>query len=245
MVVGKIGVEFGNQTDALLLPAIAQENIPMAKQPATRSAYMVSIYDDPEKNGALRFTFVPSNGRSQHQSRQPPPEYIVSVKVVGDEIEFEWREPKAADKTIDELQEIARARVMLRRAWLEKLHDLVAKVKKWAEELGWATKVVDKKMEDAEIGNYKAPAILLQQDVVRLFLEPVARVAPGTEGVVDLYLMPSYDDIASLYYYSKQWNIHYAFSQPSLIAKIDEAEARPLSKSTLRKVLDQMKAHVN
>ena len=35
-----------------------------------------------------------------------------------------------------------------------------------------------------------------------ILLEPVA---PGTEGVVDLYLMPGYDDIASLYHYSNRW----------------------------------------
>jgi len=81
--------------------------------------------------------------------------------------------------------------------------------KKWADELDWATKVVDTKIEDAEIGNYTAPGLHLQQETVRLFLEPVARAAPGTEGVVDLYLMPSYDDIASLYYYDNRWNVHY------------------------------------
>ena len=50
-------------------------------------------------------------------------------------------------------------------------------VKAWADQLDWATKVVDKKMEDAEIGNYKAPGLLLQKEAVRLFLEPVAGAA--------------------------------------------------------------------
>ena len=116
-------------------------------------------------------------------------------------------------------------------------------VKGWAVELDWATRIVDKKMEDAEIGNYKAPGLLIQQETVRLLLEPVARSAPGTEGVVDLYLMPSYDDIASLYYYNNQWNVHYMFEGTPTVGNILEAEAKPLTKATLRKVFDEMKAH--
>jgi hypothetical protein len=119
----------------------------------------------------------------------------------------------------------------------------VERVKGWAEDLDWATRVVDKKMEDAEIGNYKAPALLLQYDTVRLFLEPIARTAPGTEGVVDLYLMPSYDDIASLYYYNNGWNVHYMFEGAPTVENIREAKAKPLTKATLREVFDEMKAH--
>ena len=36
-------------------------------------------------------------------------------------------------------------------------------------------------------------------------------LAPGTEGVIDLYLMPAYDDIASIYYSGDRWNLHYLF----------------------------------
>ena len=98
-------------------------------------------------------------------------------------------------------------------------------------------------MEDAEIGNYKAPCLLLQKKTIRLLLEPVARDAPGTEGVVDLYLMPSYDDIASLYYYNNRWNVHYMFEGATTVGNIRDVEAMPLTKANLRKVFDEMKAH--
>ena len=42
-------------------------------------------------------------------------------------------------------------------------------------------------------------------------MEPVARSSPGIEGLVDLYLLPAYDDIASLYHYSGKWHVHYYF----------------------------------
>jgi len=59
--------------------------------------------------------------------------------------------------------------------------------------------------------------------------------------VVDLYLMPAYDDIASLYYYGNQWNLHYMFAGAKPVATVREAEAMPLSKETLEKVLAGMR----
>jgi len=207
---------------------------------------MVSIYDDPDASGALRFTFVPRRSlraRDEGESLEPAPPYIVSVQDRREETEFTWIKLPTQEATREELEGIARQRVSARHEWLEKLRDLVATVKGWADHLGWATRVVDKKMEDAEIGNYKAPCLLLQKKTIRLLLEPVARDAPGTEGVVDLYLMPSYDDIASLYYYNNRWNVHYMFEGATTVGNIRDVEAMPLTKANLRKVFDEMKAH--
>jgi hypothetical protein len=215
----------------------------MGRQRATQSAYKVSILDDPDAVGALRFTFVTRNARAEGEPTRTAPQYIVSVQGLGDETGFNWLQPPAQEATRHELEGIARQRVTARHEWLEKLRKLVATVKEWADELEWATRAVDKKVEDAEIGNYKGPALLLQHETVRLFLEPVARTAPGTEGVVDLYLMPSYDDIASLYYYSHRWNVHYMFEGTPIVGNIREAVGKPLTKATLRKVFDEMKAH--
>ena len=218
----------------------------MATQTVTRPAYMVNINDDPAAIGALRFNFVPKRIRQTRAEGRPPqslPQYIVSVRGHGNETAFNWINPPPQDKARMELEEIARQRVIARHEWLDRLGRLVATVKVWADELDWATRAVGKQMEDSEIGNYKAPGLLLQHETVRLFLEPIARVAPGTEGVVDLCLMPSYDDIASLYYYNKRWNVHYLFRGAPTVAKTLEAEAKPLSRLTLRKVLDEMKSH--
>jgi hypothetical protein len=214
----------------------------MARQRATQSTYVVSIYDDPDASGALRFTFVPKSIRPA-QAEAETPRYTVSVQGHGDATKFQWIHPPTRETTREELEEIARQRVTARHEWLEKLRKLVAKVKGWADELDWATRVVDKKMEDAEIGNHKAPGLLLQKETVRLFLEPVARAAPGTEGVVDLYLMPYYDDIASLYYGNNRWNVHYMFEGSPTVENGREAEAKPLTKATLRNVFDEMTAH--
>lgn len=216
----------------------------MARQKAAQDRYMVSVYDDLDAPGSLRFTFVPRGLQQPRVPGEPAkaiPQYIVSIQGHGDGTALTWINPPLKDSTKEELVEIALARVTARQEWLAKLRRLVEEVKQWAESLGWATKAVEKKMEDPEIGNYKGPALLLQEEVVRLFLEPVSRAAPGAEGVVDLYRMPAYDDIASLYYYSGKWNAHYLFPGTPTVGNIREAEAKPLTKETLRAILDEMK----
>jgi hypothetical protein len=218
----------------------------MTKQRPKQLNYMVSIDDNPDAAGALRFTFVPTSiqqATAEPEPPQPVPQYIVSVKELGDETKFQWIHPPAQEETRKELEGIATERLRERGEWLERLRKLVATIKAWADELDWATRTIEKKMEDAEIGNYNAPCLLLQQETIRLFLEPIARVAPGTEGAVDLYLMPSYDDIASLYYYKNRWNIHYMFQGVPSAGNMRESEGKPLTKATLRKLFDEMKAH--
>lgn len=128
-----------------------------------------------------------------------------------------------------------------RRQWLERLADLIQTVQSWAGELGWATRRIEVPLEDSQLGRYKAPALLIQEDSVRILLEPIASAAPGAEGVVDLYLMPEYDDIASFYFYGGGWSIHYMFPGTETVATIQEAEGRPLTRDTLRDVLEEMK----
>ena len=52
----------------------------------------------------------------------------------------------------------------------------------------------------------------MQEGTVRIILEPIARSTPGAEGVVDLYLMPAYDDVATLFY-EDGWKLHYPFPE--------------------------------
>jgi hypothetical protein len=129
--------------------------------------------------------------------------------------------------------------------WLDRLSNLVENVETWAKELDWSTRRIEKKMEDSQVGNYQAPALLLQKETTRVLLEPIARSAPGAEGVVDLYLMPAYDDIASLYYTNGEWNLHYMFPGRPIVATIKDASARPLSRETLQEVLEEMSKNVS
>ena len=89
--------------------------------------------------------------------------------------------------------------------WLTDLYELLAQVRRWAEGSGWRTRVIEKSMNDSVLGQYKAPAMLMQREKVEVILDPVGRLAPGTDGVVDLYLLPAIDDIASLYLVDGAW----------------------------------------
>ena len=131
----------------------------------------------------------------------------------------------------------------LRDEWLTRLAALMNLVKGWAEELDWSTRVISKKMKDSRLGSYEAPALIMQKETTRVLLDPVARFAPRTEGVVDLYLMPAYDDIASLYFVGGKWRLHYMFNSDQPAGTTKDGDAGPLSKKALTQVLDEMTAH--
>lgn len=83
--------------------------------------------------------------------------------------------------------------------------------------------------------------MLLQDESIRILLEPITRSAPGVDGVVDLYLMPAYDDIASLYFYDNGWHVHYMYPGTPTVPNMRDAEAKPLTSDSLRLVLEAMK----
>jgi hypothetical protein len=137
-----------------------------------------------------------------------------------------------------------RAADALRDEWLADLGDLVRKVKSWAEQSGWKTREITKSMKDSVLGEYRAPALLMQRETVEVILNPVSRFVPGADGAVDLYLMPAYDDIASLYFTDGEWKLHYVFHDASeAVDKVPQSEALTLSEGTVVRVLDELVAH--
>ena len=131
----------------------------------------------------------------------------------------------------------------IRDTWLVRLGQLVDSVDSWAKELGWSTRRIEKPMKDSLLGSYKAPGLMMQEEFIRIILDPLGHSSPGTEGVVDLYLMPAFDDIASLFFYRDAWHLHYGNAEDKAIATITEEVSRPLTKATLAEVLDELKKH--
>jgi hypothetical protein len=86
--------------------------------------------------------------------------------------------------------------------------------------------------------------LLIQADLAKLLLEPVSRFVPGGEGLIDLYLMPEYDDIASIYRYGDGWHIHYLFPGEQAVASPRDATARPFDAATFADVVAEMVRHV-
>lgn len=128
----------------------------------------------------------------------------------------------------------------LRDDWLNRLDELIAQIDGWAQEQGWSTRRITKKLRDSEVGDHLVPALILQKETARVLLEPIARSAPGADGVVDLYLLPAYDDIASLYFIKGKWQLHYMWSGTPTVATTRKAKPKPLSSTSFHKVLEEM-----
>jgi hypothetical protein len=93
----------------------------------------------------------------------------------------------------------------VRDEWVRAVEQLVADVESWCKANDWPTRRIEKRLEDTRIGEYYAPALVIQVDLVKLMLEPVARFTPNSDGVVDLYRMPEYADTASLFRRGGKW----------------------------------------
>lgn len=220
----------------------------MSELTAEKQRYGVGVSESEEAGGRLIFTFVP---KSLQQERGPNglakrvPQFVVAVSEQPGGLAFDWSgtpdEPEAAR---EEIQSEIAVRMKERGGWIDRVASLVDQVEQWTREMGWSTRRLEKKLEDARIGKHRLPALLLQQDTCRALLEPIGSSTPGTEGLVDLYLLPAYDDIASLYYYGNRWNLHYnAFRAADAVIPAPASESMPLSKETLEKVLAEMRRH--
>lgn len=209
--------------------------------------YMVSIYDMKDKAGGLIFNFVPKGSMQATEHSGSPKrvhQYTVRVDETTEGMTFDWggtQDDPGGDRA--NLEEEARRRVAARAEWIDRAGGLVAQVEAWGKELGWATRRIDKKLDDSYIGKHVVPALLMQQETCRVILEPVGRSGPGTEGIVDLYLLPAYDDIASISFYDGRWNVHYFFQGDPQMGDVLETGSLPCSKETLARVLDEMRAN--
>jgi hypothetical protein len=218
----------------------------MSEQTAAKESYTVSAREPEEAGDSLLFTFIPKGLQRERAPGWPPkrvPQFTVAVRQEAGALVFDWSgtsdDPGAARA---EIEATVAARMADREVWISHVTVLVSEVEHWARELGWSTRRVEKKLDDAWIGPHRVPALLMQQDTCRALLEPIGRSAPGADGIVDLYLMPAYDDIASLYYYDQRWNVHYNTSRgTNAIVPAPKAAAMPLSKETLEKVLAEMR----
>jgi hypothetical protein len=215
----------------------------MSEESPNHYPYMVSVYEPGEAPGVLAFTFIPKDLQQRRVAGEPPrrvPQYVVWVKQIGDAFNFDWGQtPDDPGHGKPELERGAVERIHARTAWLQRASELVATVERWSRELGWATRRIDKRLDDPFIGKHVVPALIMQEELCRVLLEPMGRSAPGAEGVVDLYLMPAYDDIASLYHQAGSWYIRYLHP---VDPGTDGTETQ-LSKESLAKVLSAMKQH--
>lgn len=117
--------------------------------------------------------------------------------------------------------------------------DLIRRFDDGLDDPEWVRKRYTKKMRDADRTVYEVPFLTLQKGPVRLCLDPTGFDIPGAEAAVDLYLMPTYDPLATFYSEDGLWYVHSEFlPKPEGDAPSDEGRRAPLSHDTLNQVLE-------
>ena len=110
--------------------------------------------------------------------------------------------------------------------------NLVETIKDWVEPGDWVTRTYPKKIRDNGREIFEIPALYLQKGPTRVLPDPIAFDVPGSDAVVDLYLMPTYDDV------------HYDFPKSQGSAHQDpEASFLPLSEESIYQVLNAIEEH--
>lgn len=125
-----------------------------------------------------------------------------------------------------------------RQRFQERVEELVARFEAEVDRGEWITRRYPKRLRDDDNQVYEVPALYLQKGATPLLLDPIGDDMPGTEGAADLYLMPVYDPLATVYFENGQWVIHYNFPADQM-----GSQALPLSAETINQVLDSIAEH--
>ena len=131
-----------------------------------------------------------------------------------------------------------------RQEFQRRIHELVARFEAEVDRSEWITRRYPKRMRDDARDVFEVSALYLQKGATSLLLDPIGYNVPGAEGAADLYLMPAYDPMASLYFEGGQWVIH-SNALPDLAEPRPAAEAQslPLSRETINQVLNAIADH--
>jgi hypothetical protein len=124
----------------------------------------------------------------------------------------------------------------------QRVEELVARFEGEVDRREWVTRRYPKRLRDDSGLVYEVPALYLQKGATKLLLDPIGYDVPGALGAADLYLMPTYDPTASVYFEDGQWMIHYN-SPPDPIETRSPVEAQALSTETINEVLNSIADH--
>jgi hypothetical protein len=131
-----------------------------------------------------------------------------------------------------------------REEFRRRIEELVVRFESEIDRHEWVTRRYPKRLRDDTRQVYEVPALYLQKGPTSLLLDPIGYAVPGAEGAADLYLMPTYDPTASVYFEGGQWVIHYAFPPgPIEPEPLPETRVLPLSPETINQVLDSIAEH--
>jgi hypothetical protein len=91
--------------------------------------------------------------------------------------------------------------------WLAALDCFFTEVETWAKKQDWATLRSAKTITESGLGSYTTSRLLVHLLEGRLVFDPLARFVYGASGLIDWYVMPSYDSL-SLVLTLDGWRLH-------------------------------------
>jgi hypothetical protein len=123
--------------------------------------------------------------------------------------------------------------------WLERLNALVSLIKGWVEASGWRTRQTAKTVTEPALGRYEVPLLIMERGEIEVILAPLTRVRPEADGTVDLYLMPGYDDLATIESADGGWIIRDTFPLDRTVPPpVFGGERLPPGEDAINRVLD-------
>lgn len=123
---------------------------------------------------------------------------------------------------------------------------LVAQFERDVDHGEWFTRRYPKRFRSRDGSDeiFEIPALYLQKGPTNVLLDPISYDATDAEGMADLYLMPTYDPTASVFFENGEWMIYYA---PPTGSRLPESTEKPapirLSPATINRVLDHIADH--
>jgi hypothetical protein len=101
-----------------------------------------------------------------------------------------------AKQAWDNLQEIiAIIQPSVQAEWSNQVDSLVNEAAAWCQQREWIARTKKKHLKDKLIGEYDLPQLHFYDGQRHLLLDPIARFAPGTSGLVDLALLPEFESM--------------------------------------------------
>jgi hypothetical protein len=99
----------------------------------------------------------------------------------------------------------------------------------------------EKRMRDETGGVYSILSLTIFMGPMRLLLDPTGYDLPGCDGAIDLYLLPPYDPVATLYFENGEWFIHSPYSTAKeSIARPTEWGRSALTRESISHLLESL-----
>ena len=130
------------------------------------------------------------------------------------------------------------------KAFAEQVETVVAQFEQSLRGDDWDTKRYEKRMRDEYGAVYSVTSLRLAQGPTRLLVDPNGFDIPGADAAVDVFLMPAYDPVASLYLDAGKWSLHSPdFASAEAAPNPGEWRRVELTGDLIRTVMDSIARH--